>query len=113
VIKAEIEADIAALLRVAAEAYVSETECQAAGRAVSRLREMLSKLDGPAEGYGRVWIRVRDYYGDGDLDSVLYQHKPAADDECGAAVTLALVVADIPLRQVPVIEGVIAREGSR
>ena len=73
--------------------------------AIAMFRERLSKLDGPAEGCGRVWIRVRDYYGDGDLDSVLYQHKPAADDECGAAVTLALVVADIPLRQVPTVIG--------
>jgi hypothetical protein len=102
VTKAEIEADIAALLRVAVEAYVSETECQAAGRAASRLREMLSKLDGPAEGYERVWIDVDD--ASGDLRAYLCVSedcvKRGSDEH-----TRCIVVADIPKRTVPVVVG--------
>jgi hypothetical protein len=111
VIKAEIEADIAALLRVAAEAYVSETECQAAGRAASRLREMLSKLDGPAEGYERVWIEVGRRASGAIYSYTFFTEDDARDGVDGE--TVALVVADIPKQRVPLIEGAIAREEGR
>jgi hypothetical protein len=107
VTKAEIEADIAALLRVAVEAYVSETECQAAGRAASRLREMLSKLDGPADGYERVWL-VIDRHSSGSL----LAYTCTTEDDARAAVDGEIVViarVDVPIRQVPTVIGEVCK----
>jgi hypothetical protein len=109
VTKAEIEADIAALLRVAVEAYVSETECQAAGRAASRLREMLSKLDGPAEGYERVWLKVRERRIQGGLEAFVFQSEHDAKKYVSDRESLAIVVADIPKRVVPVVIGEVSK----
>jgi hypothetical protein len=65
------------------------------------LRDRLSKLDGPAEGYERVWIEIERNRHD-ILVTYLWPTEAEAKDNADA---VAVVVADIPKRTVPVVVG--------
>jgi hypothetical protein len=105
----EIEGHIKRLAIVRSDEEWSDNMHVTLDLAIAMFRERLAKLDGPADGYERVWLKVRERRIQGGLEAFVFQSEHDAKKYVSDRESLAIVVADIPKRVVPVVIGEVSK----
>lgn len=104
--KEQIEADIIHFQSLAGFSYGLPDRVELYDRAIARLRADLTRMEGPAPGTRRIWIEIVRGRGQALIGATLFAGPVEACQK-----DAVFVVADIPLRRVVEVEGVVEEAG--